>query len=112
MKFKSSTRVRLEGDTGYRKRDCWVVSSRLWPHQARPRSRISRRYPLGTRTRNLERVRVRHIKNRDVRIRVRSAIRKIRDVRLRIRFAKRKSQSGHGHKHEHVFQNINFICEM
>ena len=50
-------------------------------------------------TRNLERVRVRHIKNREVRIRVRSAIRKIRDVRVRIRFAIRKSQSGHGHEH-------------
>jgi hypothetical protein len=50
-------------------------------------------------TRNLERVRVRHIKNRNVRIRVRSAIRKIQDVRIRIRFAMRKSQSRHGHKH-------------
>jgi hypothetical protein len=50
------------------------------------------------------------LKNRDVGIRVRSAIRKIRDVRICIRFAERKSQSGHGH--EHVFQNIYFNCEM
>ena len=50
------------------------------------------------------------LNNWDVRIRVRSAIRKIRDVRIRIRSAIRKSQSGHGH--EHVFQNIHFICEM
>ena len=39
------------------------------------------------------------LKNRNVRIRVRSGIRKIQDVRIRIRFAKRKSQSGHGHEH-------------
>jgi hypothetical protein len=49
------------------------------------------------------------LKNRDVHIRVRSAIRKIWDVRIRVRSAIRKSQSGHGH--EHVFQNIEFICE-
>jgi|AntRauMFilla1563_2_1112583.scaffolds.fasta_scaffold59772_1 hypothetical protein len=58
-------------------------------------------------TRNLKRVRVRHIKNWDVRIGVRSAIRKIQDVRIRIRSTIRKSLSGQGH--EKIFQNIDFF---
>ena len=39
------------------------------------------------------------LKNQDVRIRVRWAIRKIWDVRIRVRLRIRDLKSGHGHEH-------------